>query len=84
MKVLSYSRCPTMPTASACFDKSISFMFLTYTRVHKVLSEGTQLENGFFVVFLFMKEEMVQYNYKWAIIGPPAKRHLNGVLLAGR
>ena len=23
-------------------------------------------------------------HYKWAIIGPPAKRHLNGVSLAGR
>ena len=28
------------------------------------------------------KEEF-RYHYKWAIIGPPAKRHLNGVLLAG-
>ena len=25
-----------------------------------------------------------KYHYKWAIIGPPAKRHLNGVSLAGR
>ena len=24
------------------------------------------------------------HQYKWAIIGPPAKRHWNGVLLAGR
>ena len=25
-----------------------------------------------------------KYHYKWAIFCPPAKRHLNGVLLAGR
>ena len=25
-----------------------------------------------------------KYRFKWAIIGPPAKRHSNGVLLAGR
>ena len=24
-----------------------------------------------------------KYHYKWAIIGPPAKRHLNGVRLTG-
>ena len=26
----------------------------------------------------------VIYHLKWDIIGPPAKRHLNGVSLAGR
>ena len=25
-----------------------------------------------------------KYHYKWTIISPPAKRHLNGVSLAGR
>ena len=34
------------------------------------------------VIFLLMRGS--KYHYERAIIGPPAKRHLNGVLLAAR
>ena len=34
--------------------------------------------------FSFMGEEFSKYHYKRAIFGPPAKRHLNGDLLACR
>ena len=34
--------------------------------------------------FSLIWEELSKYHYKRAIFGPPAKRHLNGVLLACR
>ena len=39
------------------------------------------------VTFFFlqiMRERGSKYHYEWAIIGRPAKCHINGVLLAGR
>ena len=40
----------------------------------------------FFFSFFFslMREEESKYHYSWSIIGPPARRHLNGVSLVGR
>ena len=46
----------------------------SHARIQKVLSEGSNFD----IVFLVDEE----YHYKRAIIGPPAKRHLNGVSLA--
>ena len=37
-----------------------------------------------FCCFVFVRGERIKNHYKWAIIGSPAKRHLNGVSLAGR
>ena len=52
----------------------------SHARIQKVLSEGVHYDNVFCVlIFLFMRRESIQYHYKWVIIGPPAKRHLNGV-----
>ena len=51
-------------------------------RIQKVLSEGVQLWH--FLFFFVHEEKMIQYHYKRAINGPPAKRHLNGVSLACR
>ena len=48
-------------------------------RIQKVLPEGVQLWQRF---FFLMRGKRIQK--KRAIIGPPAKRHLNGVSLAGR
>ena len=54
---------------------------------------GVRLWKSFFFFFFFFLggggglkgiEDPNQYHYKRAIIDPPAKRHLNGVLLAGR
>ena len=55
-------------------------------RIQKVLSEGSNFVNVFFLLFfvcllLFFLGRM-KYHYKRTIIGPPAKRHLNGVSLA--
>ena len=47
----------------------------------KFLSEGVQRWPDFFLVWW---GKWSKYNYEWAINGPPAKRHLNGVSLAGR
>ena len=52
-----------------------------HVRIQKVLSEGDQLWQHF---FNWWGEGGSKYHYKRAIIGPPAKRHLNGVSLACR
>ena len=54
---------------------------LWHVRIQKVLSEGSNTDNVFFLVDGM--ERGSKSHKKWAIIGPPAKRHLNGVLLAG-
>ena len=38
----------------------------------------------FFFFFSVDERRGLEYHYKRAIIGPPGKRHLNGVSLAGR
>ena len=45
---------------------------------------GPTLNFFFFIFFLEWREDPNQYHYKGAIIHPPAKRHLNGILLPGR
>ena len=54
-----------------------------HARIQKVLSQGVQLWKCFFI-YIQGREDPNKYHYKRAIIDPPAKRHLNGVLLAGR
>ena len=44
-------------------------------------ARGVPTLTGF---FSWWGEEGSKYHYKWANIGPPAKRYLNGVSLAGR
>ena len=44
-----------------------------------------ELRGSNFDIFLLSlegREDPSEYFYKWAIIDPPAKRHLNGILLA--
>ena len=53
-----------------------------HARIQKVFSEGVQLRQRFFLFFWVMSGS--KYYLFRAIIGPPAKRHLNGVSLAGR
>ena len=55
--------------------------FLTHARIQTVLPEGVQLWQRFFKL---MRGGGSKYHFKRAIIGPPAKRHLNGVSLACR
>ena len=45
---------------------------------------GPNLITFFCFFFSWWGDRGSKYRYKWAIIGPPAKRHLNGVSLAGR
>ena len=52
-----------------------------HAQIQKVLSEGIQLWQR---CFLSQGERGSKYHYKWAIIGPLATHHLNGVLLACR
>ena len=53
-------------------------------RIQKVLPEGVQLWQRFFFLFFFWwGERLFKKHLKWAIIGPPAKRHLNSILLTG-
>ena len=66
-------------------------LYKSHARVQNVLSEGVQLWQRFFFLFssflLFLsrwREGGSKYHYKRAIIGLPAKRHLNGVSLACR
>ena len=54
----------------------------SHARIQKVLSEGVQLWQVFFLVW--WGEEGSKYHSKRTIISPPAKRHLNGVSLACR
>ena len=53
-------------------------------RFLKVMSEGVQLSSTTFFYVLLVDEDEGGFKYhdKRAIIGPPAKRHSNGVLLA--
>ena len=51
-----------------------------YVRIQKILSEEVQLWQYFF--FSWWGVWGSKYHYKWAIISPPAKRHLNGISLA--
>ena len=52
-----------------------------HARIQKVFSEVFQLWLRFFI---WWGQRGSKYHCKRAIIGPPAKRHLNGVSLAGR
>ena len=60
----------------------INFLFFKtgHARIQIVLSEGVQ----HFYVFFYLISYRSKYHYKQAIIGPPAKRHLNGVSLSDR
>ena len=49
-----------------------------HARIQNFLSEGIQIS------FSRWGDRKSKNHYKWAIIGPAAKRHLNGVPLAGR
>ena len=51
---------------------------VNHARIQKVLPERVQIWQ------LWWGEEGSKYHYKRAIIGPPAKRQLNGILLACR
>ena len=49
----------------------------THARIQEVLSEGVQFWGFFFVLFFIISwwgEGGSKYHYKWAIVGPPAKR----------
>ena len=55
-------------------------------RSRKFCQRGSKFDKSFFCFALFLVDggiEDKKYHYKWAIIGPRAKRHLNGVSLAG-
>ena len=49
----------------------------------KFCQRGSKFDNVFFS-FSWWGDRELKYHYKWAIIGPPAKRHRNGVSLACR
>ena len=53
----------------------------SHARIQKALSEGSNFDNVF---FSWLGEKWSKYHHKRAIIGPLAKRHLNGVSLACR
>ena len=53
---------------------------LWHVRIQKVCQRGPTLTTFFLVDGM---ERGSKCHLKWAIIGPPAKRYLNGVLLAG-
>ena len=63
-----------------------NYYVVTHARIQIVLSEGVQLSNFENVFFFFFRGERgsKQIHFERAKIDPPAKRHLNGVLLAGR
>ena len=44
-------------------------------RGSRVLSQGVQIQQRFFFLFLFDEGIGSKCGYKWAIIGPPEKRH---------
>ena len=52
---------------------------LVHAQIQKVLSEGVQLWR--FFCYSWWGEGGSKYHFKLAIIGPPAKCHLNGILL---
>ena len=45
---------------------------------------GSNFDVFFLFFLIWWGESGSKYNYKRAIIGPPVKRHLNGVSLAGQ
>ena len=67
-------------------DKSILYLWVNqYMRwSRKFFQSGSNFFLFFFFSFSWLGERGYKYHYKRAIIGPPAKRHLNGVSLAGR
>ena len=62
--------------------------YFQHARIQKVFQRGCNTDNIFFLLFfLFLVDGMERgskCHYKWAIIGPPAKRHWNGGSLACR
>ena len=53
-------------------------------QIQNVLSEGVKRQLIFFLVDEGIGDQNSICHYKWAIIDPPAKRHLNGVSLTSR
>ena len=54
-------------------------VLILHARIQKVLSEGSNYDVFFF--FSWWGEGGSKCHYKWTIIGPPAKRHWNGISL---
>ena len=50
----------------------------------KFCQRESKFDNILYIFFSWWGEGGSKYHNKWAIIGPPEKRHLNGVLLACR
>ena len=69
--------------AYAQTDLSLCWIHEPSVRGSRVLSEGVQLWQRLFS-FSWSGERGSKYHLKWAIIGPPAERHLNGISLACR
>ena len=66
----------------AHYPNYVSFIRNHYMRgSRKFCQRGSNLDNVFLV---WWGGELSKYHYKRAVFGPPAKRHLNGVLLACR
>ena len=58
-----------------------TYLFGVHGPIQTALSEGVQIWQVF---FSWWGERGSKYHFKWAIISPPAKCHLNGVSLAYR
>ena len=59
---------------------NLDIMLLIHARIQKVFSNFDYV----FFFFFWWREKGSKYHCKRAIIGPPVKRHLNGVSLADR
>ena len=65
-----------MPYMYSVYVKTVG----TSSHPERGWSEGVQL----WQLFSCRGKRECKYDLKWAIIGPSVKRHLNGVMLAGR
>ena len=69
--------------ALGLYTKITRHLDIKHARIQKILPEGVQLWQCFCFVDEGREEERIK-NPRRDIIGPPAKRHFNSVLLAGQ
>ena len=72
------------PTFLHSNNKSAEPLLFAIVKGLYLMHESRKFVRGGPIFFCLIRGRRIKYHYQRAIIGPPTKRHLNGVSLAGR